>query len=358
MMMRARDAIVAGTAAVVACGLAGCGGAAAGSAGPSTASVPTTVSAAALATVTLQVGDQKGGGVQTLLTAAGLANTPYKIKWDDFPSGPPMLEAANANAIDIGQVGDTPPIFSAAANGNIDVVAALRDSEGDGVLVPKNSTITTLASLRGKTIAVARGSSANGTLLEMLTKAGLKPTDVKLAYLQPADAYSALARGSVDAWTIWDPYLTEAVTNLGAKQLISGSDSFNGTGLAAGTPLSNGYSFDVASRAALSDPGKNTAIADFLNRLGRADLWAVQHVDQWAAIYAQQTNIPLSVAEQALPKVLVHLVPLTPAVTSAEQTLSDAFTASGQIPGKVVFGDFVDSRYNSGLASVFTMGAK
>lgn len=352
-MMRARDAILAGMAVVVACGLAGCGGATAGSAGPAKASVPATVSPAALATVTLQVGDQKGGGAQALLAAAGLANTPYKIKWDDFTSGPPMLEGANANAIDIGQVGNTPPIFSAAANGSIDVVAVLRDSEGDGVLVPKNSTITTLADLRGKTIAVAQGSSANGTLLNTLNKAGLKPTDVKLAYLQPADAYSALTRGSVDAWTIWDPYITEAVTNLGARQLVSGADSFNGAGLAAGTPLSNGYSFDVASRAALSDPGKNTAIADYLNRLGRAEIWAAQHIDQWAAIYAQQTNIPLSVAEQALPKILGHFVPLTPAVISSEQGLSDAFTAAGQIPGTVRFSDFVDTRYNSSLASIF-----
>lgn len=350
--MRVRDAIIAGTAVLAAFGLAACNGAAAAS-GPTKAAVPSTVSAAALKGVTLNVGDQKGGGAQALLTAAGLADTPYTIKWDDFTSGPPMLEAANAGAVDIGQVGNTPPIFSAAANGNIDVVAALRGAEGDAVLVPKGSTISTLADLKGKTIAVAQGSSANGTLLNTLNKAGLKPADVHIEYLQPADAYSAFAQGSVQAWAVWDPYVTEAVNNLGAQELLSGSDTLNGTGLAAGTKLSNGYSFDVASRAALSDAGKNTAIADYLNRLARAETWAKQHVDAWAKIYAQETNLPLAVAEQALPKIIDLFEPLTNAVVASEQSLSDTFTAAGQIPGKVEFSDFVDTRYNTALTSVF-----
>ncbi|HEX7659798.1 MAG TPA: ABC transporter substrate-binding protein [Pseudonocardiaceae bacterium] len=353
--MRARDLLLAGLAVTATLSLAACGGTAT-SAAPTTVTVPSTVDAATLAGVTLNVGDQKGGGAQALLTAAGLANAPYKIKWDDFTSGPPMLEAANAGAIDIGQVGNTPPIFSAAANANIEVVAALRDSEGDGILVPKNSTITTLADLRGKTIAVPQGSSANGTLLNALNKAGLKPSDVKLAFLQPADAYSAFARGSVDAWAIWDPYLTEAVTNLGAKPLVSGTDAFSGSGLAGGTPLSNGYSFDVASRASLSNAGKNTAIADYLNRLGRAEIWASQHIDQWAAIYAQETNIPVSVARAALPKLIGHLTPLNNDVIASEQNLANAFTASGQIPAKIDFSKFVDTRYNADLASVFASG--
>ncbi|HEX7659797.1 MAG TPA: ABC transporter substrate-binding protein [Pseudonocardiaceae bacterium] len=353
--MRVRDAVVVGVALAATLGLAACGGQAAAS-GPTTVAVPSTVSAAELAKVTLNVGDQKGGGAEALLTAAGLANTPYKIKWDDFTSGPPMLEAANAGAIDIGQVGNTPPVFSAASNANIDVVGTLQGREGDGILVPKNSTITTLAGLRGKTIAVGQGTSANGTLLNALNKAGLKPSDVKLAYLQPADAYSALAQGSVDAWAIWDPYLTEAVDNLGAKLLLSGTDAFSGSGLAGGTKLSNGRWFNVASRKALADPGKNTAIADYLNRLGRAEIWASQHIDQWAAIYAQETNIPLPVAQQALPKIIGLFTPLNDDVIASEQRLADTFTAAGQIPGKIDFSKFSDTRYNSGLSSVFEGG--
>jgi sulfonate transport system substrate-binding protein len=359
MIMKLGRALVASATVAAVFGLSACGGgSAASSSGATTVPVPATVSAAALAGVTLDVGDQKGGGSQALLTAAGLADTPYRIKWDDFTSGPPMLEAANANAIDIGQVGNTPPIFSAAANGSIDVVAALRDSEGDAVLVPRASSIRTLADLKGRTIAVPQGSSANGTLLNTLNRAGLKPTDVKLSYLQPADAYAAFTQGSVDAWAIWDPYITEAVSNLGARTLVSGTDSINGAGLAAGTPLSNGYSFDVASRVALADPGKNTAIADYLGRLVKADAWAAQHPDRWAAIYAQQTGIPLAVAKIAVPKIIVHPVALDDGVVASEQHLADAFTAAGQIPGKVDFSSFVDRRYNSELVGSASGGTK
>src|SRR3954452_21142706 len=93
--------------AVAALALAGCGGA-----------------SAASGQVVLKVGDQKGGS-QALLQAAGLLDgAPYKIEWSTFTSGPPLLEAANAGAIDIGGVGNTPPIFSAAANAKITIVQA------------------------------------------------------------------------------------------------------------------------------------------------------------------------------------------------------------------------------------------
>ncbi|HWC82801.1 MAG TPA: ABC transporter substrate-binding protein [Pseudonocardiaceae bacterium] len=347
--MKLRELIVAATALAAVTGLAACGGGS-GASAPAAAPVPATVSPAALSSVTLRVGDQKGAGLQVLLQAAGLADTPYKLSWSTFTSGPPLLEAANDNAVDVGEVGNTPPIFSAAANGNIDVVAALRSSVGDSVLVGKNSPIHSLADLRGKTIAVAKGSSANGTLLNTLAKAGLKPSDVTISYLQPADAYAAFSQGSVAAWAVWDPYVTEAVANLGAKQLVSGADALHGTGLAAGSPLSNGYSFLTASRTALADAGRNTALADFVTRVDKAEQWAATHLDAWAAIYAQQTGIPLATVQKAIGQIVLSPVTLDDSVVAAEQKLSDAFTSAGQLPGKVAFSSFVDRRFTAEIA--------
>lgn len=303
-----------------------------------------------LTKVTLHIGDQKAGSRALLQAAGELKGVKYKIDWSQFTSGPPLLEAANDNAVDVGEVGNTPPIFSAAANGNIDVVGALRSSVGDSVLVPGNSAIRSLADLRGKTIAVAKGSSANGTLLNTLTKAGLKPGDVTISYLQPADAYAAFSQGSVAAWVVWDPYVTEAVANLGARQLVSGADALHGTGLAGGSPLSNGYSFLTASRAALADAGRNTALADFVTRVDKAEKWAATHLDAWAAIYAQQTGIPFATVKQAIGQIVLSPVPLDDSVVAAEQKLSDAFTAAGQLPGKVAFGSFVDRRFTAEIA--------
>jgi sulfonate transport system substrate-binding protein len=342
--MKLRDLVLLGTAGAV-LALSACGASTAASA---KAPVPKAVSASGLANVTLRVGDQKGSSEQVLLQAAGLLkDIPYHVTWATFTSGPPMLEAANDNAIDVGQVGNTPPIFAAAAGGKIDIVGALRSPVGDAVLVPKNSNIHSLNDLRGKTIAVAKGSSANGTLLNTLAKAGLKPGDVTISYLQPADAYAAFSQGSVAAWAIWQPYVAEAVGNLGARPLVSGADAIGGTGLAAGTPLSNGYTFQVANSASLADPGKNAAIQDYVARIAKADLWAKSHTQEWAKDYAQETGLPANVAASAVPNLVLTPILIDNSVVSSEQKLADAFTTAGQLPGSVNMKQFVDARYNN-----------
>jgi sulfonate transport system substrate-binding protein len=262
-----------------------------------------------------------------------------------------MLEAANDNAIDVGQVGNTPPIFSAAANGNIDIVGALRSTVADSLLVPKDSPLHSLADLKGKTIAVAKGSSAHGTLLTALTKAGLKPSDVTISYLQPADAYAAFSQGSVAAWSVWEPYVTQGVQNLGARELVNGADALNGSGAAAGTPLANGLTFQVANRGSLADAGKNSAIQDYVTRVAKADLWAKDHPDQWAAIYSKETGIPLPVAKLAVPKLVLAPITIDDAVVSSEQSLADAFASAGQIPGKVDVNPYFDRRYNAAVGN-------
>lgn len=341
--MKLRSSVVFGAllAALGACA------APAPSSAPKAVPVPPAVSAADLKNVTLRIGDQTGSSEQVLLQAAGLLdNIPYHVQWSTFTSGPPLLEAANANAVDVGQVGDTPPIFSAAANGWIDIVGALRSTVGDALLVPGDSPIHTLADLRGKTIAVAKGSSANGTLLNTLAKAKLKPGDVTLSYLQPADAYGAFSQHQIAAWAIWDPYVTEATLSLGARELVSGADALNGSGLAAGTQLSNGYTFQVANRQSLSNPGLNTAIQDYVARVAKADLWAKAHPDQWASAYAKETGVPPNVATVAVPRIVLSPIPIDDSVVASEQSLADAFTAAGQLPGKVTMAAFVDRRYN------------
>lgn len=344
--MKSHSLLVLG-AVIAGLSLSACGAPATSSASQAVP-VPPVVSAADLSNVTLRIGDQKGSSEQVLLQAAGLLNNiPYHVQWSTFTSGPPLLEAANANAVDVGQVGNTPPIFSAAAGGRIDIVGALRSTVGDALLVPEDSPIHTLADLRGKTIAVAKGSSANGTLLGTLTKANLKPSDVALSYLQPADAYAAFSQHQVAAWAIWDPYVSEATHNLGARELISGADALDGTGLATGTPPSNGYTFQVANRQSLTNPGLNTAIQDYVARVAKADLWAKTHPDQWASAYAQETGIPLNIATVAVPRLVLSPIPINDSVVASEQTLANTFTTAGQLPGKVNMAAFIDRRYNN-----------
>src|SRR5690606_4197022 len=217
-------------------------------------------------TVTLRIGDQKAGSRAVLEAAGLLEGTPYRITWAQFTSGPPLLEAVHAGAVDIGGVGNTPPIFAAAAGSRITVVAAFRQNPvGAAILVPDGSPITTPAQLKGKRVAVAKGSSAHYHLLAVLKQAGLSFADIQPQYLQPADALAAFSSGTVDAWAIWEPFTSQARLEHKARVLTDG------------TAYVNGLNFQVASPAALQDPAKEAAIRDFLERLAKARTWAISH---------------------------------------------------------------------------------
>ncbi|HEX3649981.1 MAG TPA: ABC transporter substrate-binding protein, partial [Pseudonocardiaceae bacterium] len=102
--------------------------------------------------------------------------------------------------------------------------------------------------------------------------------------------------------------------------------------------------------AALADPGKNAAIADYVQRIDKAEQWARTHQAQWAKLYAQETGIPSAVATAAVPRLVLRPITLDGSVVTAEQKLADAFTAAGQLPGAVDVKQFVDSRYNNLIA--------
>ena len=156
-----------------------------------------------------------------------LDDLPYRVVFSTFTSGPPQIEALNAGSIDFAVTGNTPPVFGAAANSKTRVVSAW-DGAGSGeqILVRTNSSIATVHDLTGKTILVAKGSAAHANVLEHLADAGLKPKDVKLVFLQPADALSAFANGQGDAWVIWEPYTAQANLTLKVRSLASADNSY------------------------------------------------------------------------------------------------------------------------------------
>jgi len=330
-------------AGAVAAGLLFFGITACSSADPSSSANSTGPSAATSAAdvnvsnVTLNIGDQAGAGAQALLTAAGLINKlPFKAHWSDFTSGPPMLQAMGSGSVDIGEVGDAPPVFEASAGGQIAVVTALdTDPDGAALLVPDNSPIKTVAQLKGKTVAVSQGSSANYHLLAVLTKAGLTIKDITPDYLQPAEAEAAFASGHVDAWDIWSPYLEYAEAKYHARVLVNGS------------AIGDTYSFVVASRSALDNPSKAAAIRDYLKLLDQAYTWVSSHPSAWATTWAKATGMPESVMAQAVKDDIDTPRPITPAVLSSEQSVANAFSSAGLIPSKINFSDYAVTTFNS-----------
>ena len=226
------------------------------------------------------VGDQKGGS-KALLQAAGLLDdVEYEIEWKEFTSGPPLLEAMNAGR-STSAASATPrrcsPPRAAGVPGRPG--RHLR-RPGDAIVVPPGSDAQAArADLKGKTVAVAQGSSANYHLLAQLENAGLTYDDVEVKYLQPADALAAFSGGHVDAWAIWEPFTSQAEQDAGAQVI------------ADGTTPSTGSPSRSPPTAALDDPATTAALEDYLERISRAQVWSQTHQQEWADTWAEETGL-------------------------------------------------------------------
>ncbi|WP_264001594.1 PhnD/SsuA/transferrin family substrate-binding protein, partial [Mycolicibacterium gadium] len=232
-------------------------------------------------------------------------------------------------------------IFGAASNAKVKVVSAYNGGGvGDQILVQADSPIQSVSDLRGKSIAVGKGSSAHGHLLGQLDKAGLTPADVTLVFLQPADALSAFKAGQADAWAIWDPYTAQAEQQLKVRSIAQAKG------------VTNGYWFGVASDAALADPKRSSALADLLVRFAKAAKWAQDHPQEWAEKYAAAVGLDPRAAEVSQSRSLRLPTALSDEVIASEQKIADLFAKSGQIQTAPDISKWVDRRYAGVLEPV------
>jgi len=278
------------------------------------------------------IGYQKYGNLILLKGRGGLesklAPLGYKVEWKEFPAGPPLLEALNAGAVEFGHAGETPPIFAQAA-GIPFVYAAYEPAapKGEAILVPRNSPIKSVADLKGKKVALNKGSNVHFLLVRALENAGLKYTDIETAYLAPADARAAFERGAVDAWVIWDPYQAAAEAATGARELV------NASGLAPNRQ------FYLASRKlADSDPKVLDAI---LAEVADIDRWASGREKQVADQLSAGIGIPAPILEVALRRQTYGVRPIDAETIQDQQRIADTFYALGLVPKHVVVSSVV-----------------
>ncbi|THF87120.1 aliphatic sulfonate ABC transporter substrate-binding protein [Deinococcus sp. KSM4-11] len=282
--------------------------------------------------LTFTIGYQKGG-LPAILKARGTldkyAAQGIDFKWALFTAGPPLLEAANAGAVDFGSVGNAPGVFALAGGADLKFVAVNenRSDSTEAVIVPKDSGIKAVADLKGKKVGVARGSSAHFFLYNVLNSAGLGFGDITVVPLLPPDARPALESGSIDAWAIWDPYLTTAVQGGGARVLRDH------------TGLGRGDGYHLVPSAVLRNPEKKRALQVLLAELSRTAEWANKNQATVIAQFADDLGVPRSVLEVTVPKALpFNIRPFRAGDTRPLQRLADAFTEDGVLPRAVNFG--------------------
>lgn len=280
----------------------------------------------------LRIGYQKYGTL-TLLKGRGtldqrLAAQGITVKWTEFPAGPVLLEGLNVGSIDFGTVGEAPPIFAQAAGANLVYVANEPPApRSEAIVVPKDSGLKSVADLKGRKVALNKGSNVHYLLVRALEKAGLKYGEITPVFLPPADARAAFERGSVDAWVIWDPFLAAAEKQLGAQVL------------ADGTGLVSNHQFYLAARPyAERNPG---IVRILIDELARVDDWARAHPKEAAAVLTAQTGLDAATVDLAVARYSYGVKLISPEVVAEQQRIADVFTQLKLIPKPLRIADIV-----------------
>ncbi|WP_213775888.1 ABC transporter substrate-binding protein [Bradyrhizobium sp. dw_78] len=284
----------------------------------------------------LRVGDQKGNS-QAVMEAAGvLKDVPYTIEWKEFPAAAPLLEALGAGAIDTGLVGDAPFTFAVAANVPVKAIGAIRQS-GDGlaILVPRDSKIQSFEDLKGRKIATGRGSIGHQLILAALESRGWSTGDVQIVFLAPSDAKIAYTQGSVDAWSTWEPYVSQEEVLFQSRRVITSEG------------LTPGLSFQVASVDAIKN--KRPRLEDFLRRLTAARAWSLNHVGAYAETWGRLMSIPPSVPLNWLSRARIHVAPIDDGVVAGEQKTIDLYFRSGLVKQQLNAADVVDRSFAAAI---------
>ena len=276
----------------------------------------------------LRVGNQKGG-LRSLFEASGVAaDLPYKIEWSEFGAASPLLEAMNAGALDLGHQGDFALLTVLAAGAQLKAIGASRALPAGQAILVRDPAIKSVADLRGRKVAGNRAGWGQYLILAALAKAGMGPADVGLTLLPPADAALAFRSGAVDAWAVWDPYVSFEVMNFGARVLVDA------------TGLSPSITFVAATDTAIRD--KRAMLVDFLRRFDAGWQWSAGHIPEYARWNAGLTHLPQPVLERAYGEQQSHAVRLDPALIAATQGVADQSFGFGLLPRKLDVHDFLD----------------
>ena len=277
-------------------------------------------------TVTLNIGFQKYG-LLPVIKARGSLETALekqhvKVKWVEFTAGPQLLEGLNVGSVSLGEVGEAPPIFAQAANANLVYVAnqpAMPTAEA--LIVQKDSPIQSIKDLKGKRVALNKGSNVHYLLLKLLEANNLKLDDIQVVYLPPADARAAFEKGAVDAWVIWDPFFAAAEQQIGARVIANGEN------------LVKNYQFYMADRKfAEQNPEVVKAV---INELNVAADWMTKNQDEAAKILEKPTGLDASILKTSIGRMNLGVQPISNQVATQQQYVADAFYNQKLIPNKI-----------------------
>jgi sulfonate transport system substrate-binding protein len=218
-------------------------------------------------------------------------------------------------------VGETPPVFAQA--GGVPFVYIATDPpapKAEAIVVRKDSPVKTIADLKGKKIALNRGSNVHFLLVKALEKVNLTLKDVEVVYLAPGDARPAFDSGQVDAWVIWDPFLASA--ELAGARIIA-----NGEGLV------DNHLFYVARRSFAEKHPELVRLV--LEEYQALSTWESQNAEESARISAESSGIAYDALLKSEKRLSFGLRPITPEILAKQQIIADTFRKLELIPKEI-----------------------
>ena len=281
---------------------------------------------------TLNIGFQKYG-ILPIVKAKGeleknLAAQGVNVKWVEFPAGPQLLEGLNVGSVVFGEAGEAPPIFAQAANPNLVYVANQPPAPtAEALIVQKDSPIQSIQDLKGKRIALNKGSNVHYLLLKLLEANNLTLNDIQPVYLPPSDARAAFEKGAVDAWVIWDPFLAAAEHQIHARVIANGEH------------LVSNHQFYLADRKFAE--GHPEVLKTIVTTLNQTTDWVKTHPDDAAKLLEKPTALELGVLKTSISRMGFGVQPISEKVAKEQQYVADAFFAQKLIPKQLVIADAV-----------------
>lgn len=295
----------------------------------------TTPFAQAATPLTLVVGDQNYYNVRASVEASGvLKDAPYTVDWKHFQSAAPVAEGLEAGALDLGFLGDSGFIFLAAKGAAVKLIGVSRQNPDTiALLVPKDSPARTIEDLKGKKVAYWPGAWSQQLTLRALEKAGLPNDYVEFVKLMPIDAAAALPQGSIDAFPVWEPYISQQQVFSGARPIITAR------GLMPG--LSS-----IAANANAIEP-KRAAIADFLGRLKKARAWVQANKETYADLWAKKANLDQAVSRHWIGQADMSVGPVDANAAADYQSTADFLVQTGALPKTFDTKTVIDTSFSS-----------
>ncbi len=252
-----------------------------------------------------------------------------QVQWAEFTSGLNLLQAMDTGDVAFGNAGNVGCIFLQASGGRVAYVAAQPSpSKSEGILVKEGSPIRTLADLKGRRLAYARGSSSHNLVAAALEKQGLDIASVNSVALSAADASFAFANDSVEAWAVWDPFFTIAQRRNRARVLAYQGDV-----------LPHNSAFLLANADfARAHP---EYVKHLVEGSAEAGAWALKNLPETNTLLSAATGIELEVMAEVNRNAGFDVVPLTDAILDGQQATADRLFRANVTPKKVNVRDIV-----------------